>query len=185
MSRKYKFRDNEKLYFVSIATVFWVDVFVRDEYKLMLIESLQYCQKHKGLEIYAWCFMPSHLHLIIGSSPELNLPLFGIVRDFKAFTSKTMREMISSNPHESRRKWLENMFHWKGEHNSNNHDWQFWQQHSHPIELDSNFKMNQKLEYTHQNPVKAGFVDNPRDWLYSSARDYEGEKGLLDILFLE
>lgn len=49
MSRNYKFRDQQKLYFVSFATVNWVDVFIRRQYKDIFVDSLQYCQKNKGV----------------------------------------------------------------------------------------------------------------------------------------
>jgi REP element-mobilizing transposase RayT len=184
MSRKYKINDDEKLYFVSFATVFWVDVFIREEYREIIIDSLKYCQKNKGLEIYAWCIMPSHLHLIIGTNDK---PLSDILRDFKSFTSRELRAAINRHPTESRKKWMLRIFEWQGQRNSNNLDWQFWQQDNHPIVLFNNFMMDQKLEYIHQNPVVAGFVDDASAWLYSSARDYDDtkkEKGLLDILFI-
>ena len=69
----------------------------------------------------------------------------------------------------------------RGIENSNNKDWQLWQQHNHPIELDTNFKIDQKMRYLHENPVKAGFVDAPEHWVYSSARDYAGNQGLIEI----
>ncbi len=69
--------------------------------------------------------------------------------------------------------------------NSNNNDFQLWQQHSHPIELNTNELMDQKLEYIHLNPVKAGFVDIPEASIYSSARDYATKlKGLIDIVYI-
>lgn len=68
-----------------------------------------------------------------------------------------------------------------GLNNGNNRNWQFWQQHNHPIELATTKMINQKLEYLHLNPVKAGFVERPEHWYYSSARDYHGKKGLLDV----
>ena len=45
--------------------------------------------------------------------------------------------------------------------------------------------MDQKLAYIHTNPVAAGFVDQEEAWLYSSAKDYDGHKGLIDIMFIE
>ena len=68
MSTKYKFKDQEKLHFVSFAVVNWVDLFIRNEYKQIIIESWKYCQQNKGLEIYAYCIMTSHIHMIIGSN---------------------------------------------------------------------------------------------------------------------
>lgn len=71
-----------------------------------------------------------------------------------------------------------------GTANSNNKDWQLWQQHNHPQELFSQEIAKQKLNYIHYNPVKAGLVNHPKNWLYSSAINYDGEKGLLDIVLL-
>ncbi len=64
MSRNYKFYNNEGLYFVSFATINWIDVFVRDEYFMALVSSLAWCRKEKSMEIYSWCIMPSHVHLV-------------------------------------------------------------------------------------------------------------------------
>jgi hypothetical protein len=68
-----------------------------------------------------------------------------------------------------------------GENNSKKQTFQLWRNDNHPIELDSNFIIDQKMEYIHNNPVVARIVDEPKNYIYSSARDYEGIKGLLDI----
>lgn len=67
MSRKYKFRDDDKLYFVTFAVVNWIDLFVRNEYRTIILDSIKYCQQNKSLEVYGWCIMTSHVHLMIGS----------------------------------------------------------------------------------------------------------------------
>jgi len=73
----------------------------------------------------------------------------------------------------------------EGKLNPNNETYQFWQQdESHPIELWSSEVMDQKLDYIHYNPVVAGWVDEPEHYLYSSARDYAGSKGLIDIILM-
>ena len=95
MSRNYKIRDQEKLYFISFATVNWIDVFIRPVYKDIVIESVKYCIDKKGLEIYAWCIMTSHVHLIIGSQKNR---IEDIIRDLKRHTSKTILKKISENP---------------------------------------------------------------------------------------
>lgn len=182
MSRNYKFRDQQKLYFVSFATVNWIDVFIRRQYKDILVDSLKYCQKNKGLELYAWCIMSSHVHLIMGTTGE---KMEDILRDLKRHTSKTILEAIANDPQESRKEWMLWMFRRAGERNSNNDKFQFWQQHNNPIELYSNDVQQQKLDYLHFNPVEAGFVSEPWEYLYSSAKDYSGGKGLIDILYIE
>jgi putative transposase len=90
--------------------------------------------------------------------------------------------LIEENTQESRREWLLNSFKKAGAANSNNTKNQFWQQHNHPIELWSPAVIQQKMDYTHDNPVEAGFVENDYEYLYSSARDYCGIKGLVKVI---
>jgi len=78
--------------------------------------------------------------------------------------------------------WL---FKQAGKSNPNNSNFQFWQQDNHPEELISNDFIDQKLDYIHNNPVLSGLVDEPQHYRYSSARDYAGEKGLLDLVLIE
>jgi hypothetical protein len=61
MSRKYKFHEKEGTYFVSFATFNLIDVFTRDNYFAIMTESLDHCRKNKGMGIYGYCIMPSHL----------------------------------------------------------------------------------------------------------------------------
>ncbi len=183
MSRTYKFHDQSKLYFVSFATVYWIDVFVRNDYRNIMLDSFRHCQAEKGLEIYAWCLMTSHVHLIIGTVGE---PMQAILRDMKKHTSKKITAAIEANPQESHREWMLWMMARAGKKNPNNEQMQFWQQHNQPIELNTNEKLRQRLNYLHNNPVAAGFVEKPEYWLYSSAVDYyTTRKGLIDIIFIE
>ncbi len=179
MSRNYKFLNPEGLYFVSFATVFWIDVFVRRIYFDCLVENLNYCVNEQGLVIYAWCIMPSHMHLVFKSTIKKPADMIG---GFKSYTSRKLIRLIESNMQESRREWLLNAFQKAGKANANNLNTQFWQQHNHPIELWSGHVIQQKIDYTHNNPVEAGFVDNDYEYLYSSARDYCGIKGLVKVL---
>lgn len=182
MSEKYKFYDKEDLYFVTFTVVDWIDVFTKNIYREVLLDSWQYCMKEKGLVVHAWCIMTNHVHMIISSRGD---ELSTIMRDMKSHTSTTLRKLITESREESRKEWMLHMMNMKGEHNSNNKNFQFWQQHNHPILLDSNYLMEQKLDYIHHNPVKAGFVEKPEDYLYSSARDYCGEKRRLNIELIE
>ena len=178
MSSKYKFHNPDGLYFITSTVYNWVDVFTRIEYREIILDSLRHCQQKKGLTINAWCLMTNHLHMIASTADE---PLQGIMRDFKRHTSTVMRAAINDNPQESRKAWMLWMMEKAGSHNPNNHDWQFWEQDNHPQEIHDVEMLSQKLDYIHDNPVKAGFVAEPQDYLYSSARDYAGMKGLLDI----
>lgn len=178
MSRKYKFLNKEGLYFVSFATIHWIDVFTREEYVDELVTSLNFCIKNKGMEIYAWCIMPSHVHLVFRAKD--NNP-GDLLRDFKTFTSKRIVKAIRENIRESRREWMLDFFAKAGKENSNVTNYQFWQQHNHPIELWSNDVIQQKIDYIHNNPIVAGFVIEAQHWKYSSAIDYCGGKGMVDM----
>ena len=169
MSRKYKFGESTGAYFISFATVYWIDVFTRDMYFSVITASLDYCRKNKGMEIYGYCIMPSHIHLIFRSA---DADPSGLIRDFKGFTSRKMLKTIEENAQESRKEWMLWMFEKAGKKNSNVKNRQFWQQNNKPIELWSLKVFEQKLNYIHNNPVISGFVTNPIDWKYSSARNY-------------
>jgi len=181
MSHKYKFQNPEGLYFVTCTAINWIDIFTREEYSQIIIESLDYCRKQLGMQIFAWCLMPSHLHLVIrvqGYKPEL------IMGRFKEFTSKKIQLAVKHNPHESRKDWLVLMFEKAALESSNVKNGKFWQAGNHPIELWSPDVISQKVEYIHMNPVEAGLVFEAQCWKYSSAIDYSGGRGVLDIDYL-
>ena len=106
MSRSYKFHKPEAAYFVSFAVVEWLDVFTRNEYKDILVESLSHCQTNKGMEIYAWCIMANHVHLVFRSMGDQ--PPQRLLGDFKRHTSKTVVKAIENNHRESGKNfcWL-------------------------------------------------------------------------------
>jgi REP element-mobilizing transposase RayT len=175
MSRKYKFHNPEGVYFVSFAVQGWIDVFTRNEYKNLLVENLKYCQEHKGLEIFAWCIMTNHVHLIIRAGGDILLP--DILRDFKKFTSKAIVQAITENPQESRKELL--LKHFKTSEGI-----RFWRTDNKPLELWTNHVVDQKIDYIHHNPVEEGLVFRPEDYVFSSAADYSGENGLLDVIVI-
>lgn len=178
MSRKYKFHNPTATYFVSFATVYWLDIFIRQKYFEVLAASVDYCRREKGLELYAYCFMPSHVHLIFR---DTNGNPTSLLRDFKKYTAKKMISTIEENPQESRKEWLLSMFERAGKNKGNVSKYQFWQHHNHPIELWSTSVIKQKLAYIHNNPVKSGFVTEPLEWKYSSARNFLGDHTILEI----
>ena len=183
MSTKYKIRDPEGVYFVTFTIIRWLDVFTRQEYRDIFMESLRYCQKNKGLALYAYCIMSSHVHLIISQHGEREL--HGTIRDIKKHTSLAIINAIKNNQQESWKDLLLWCFEKAGTSNVNNERYQFWQQHSHPIELNTNEKLFQRLNYVHQNPVEAGIVLSAEDYFYSSAMNYAGRpEKLIDVILI-
>jgi len=179
MSRKYKFHDPDGTYFITFAIVGWVDVFTRDEYRNIVIDSFNYCTVKKGLVIHAWVIMTNHIHMIISRKGPIQLA--SIMRDMKKFTSVEIIEAIEKSAVESRKEWMLKVFASAGKANPNNIKFQFWQQDNHPIELNSNREIEQKLDYIHENPVKHGFTNSAECYDWSSAVDYAGGKGIVAI----
>ncbi len=180
----YKFNDPDGIYFVTFTVVEWVDVFTREEYVTILLDSLRHCQKEKGLVVHGWVIMTNHLHLIISRKSDGD-SLSNIIRDYKKFTSTQITQRIETNGQESRKNWMLWIFRSAGKKNPNNKNYQFWKQNNHAEHLITNKFMDQKLEYIHMNPVVIGWVDEPEAYRYSSAIDYAGQKGLLEIEMIQ
>lgn len=178
MSTKYKAVIPGKAYFITITTVHWVDLFTRLDQKMIIVNSLNYCTENKGLEIYAYCIMPSHVHLLCRAQDQEVLAT--IVRDFKKFTSKKIIETIT-NRKESRREWLLEMFRKSCDHLKRNQTYKVWQNGYHAIWVESEKFVRQKLNYIHNNPVKDKIVEHPWEYIFSSAQNYANKEGLVKV----
>jgi len=183
MSSKYKFLNPQGVYFVTFTVIQWIDLFTRNEYRDIMLNSWRFCCKNQGMDLYAWVIMTNHIHMIMGSqqdNPD------DIMRDMKRWTSIQLKEAIRNHPKESRKEWMLQLMEEAGKENSNNNEFQLWIQDNHPIELYTPEVTWQKLEYLHYNPVEAGFTDLPENYLYSSARDYYSKrKGLIEVKLLD
>ena len=172
MAFAYTIKDQQGLHFVTFTVHQWADVFTRRDYSDILINSLKFCQKEKGLLIYGWVIMSNHIHLIVQSNQT---PLSDIIRDFKKYTATQIVAAIKENTRESRRSWLLWLF--KKEDGT----W-FWEEGYHGEAIFSKEFFETKLNYIHQNPVRAGIVEKEEEYLLSSCGDYYGNrKGLLEL----
>ena len=183
MSTRYKFTGDD-VYFVTFAVVEWIDVFTRNEYREIVTGSLLHCTQHKHLNIHGWVIMTNHVHLLISLRPNPVVTLSDVMRDMKKFTAMHIIKSIRENPQESRKDWIMYLLANEGKRNSNNKNFQFWRQDNHPIRITDDAHYSQTLAYIHNNPVNVGFVNDPNAYIWSSAVDYAGKKGLLPIVFL-
>ncbi len=179
MSEKYKIFDQVKPYFLTLTVVGWVDLFTRKSHKMTIIDSLSYCQKEKGLEIYGFCIMSSHIHMIARASGDFTLS--EILRDLKKFTSKLLVKNII-NENESRKNWMLELFRNASKKQKGKTIYKVWQDGNHPEEISSNKFFDEKLDYIHNNPVKELIVEKPEDYFFSSARNYAGLDNYLDVV---
>jgi REP element-mobilizing transposase RayT len=182
MSEKYKVRDHEHAHFMTLTVVGWVDVFTRKSHRTVIVDALNYCCRNKGLDLYGWCLMSNHLHLIGQAREGFTLP--EIIRDFKKHTSKQIIGQILHEP-ESRREWMLDIFAKEAGRLKRVSGYKFWQDGFQPKELNGNRFIAQKIRYVHANPVVAGFVEQPEDWVYSSAVNYADNIGLVEVIVLQ
>lgn len=166
MSERRKANVDGAIHFLTLTVLDWVDVFTRKELAEEILVNIRYCQRHKGLELFAYVIMPSHLHLVTRRNDG---PLSEWLRDFKSFMAKRVFHLIGTHPAESRSGWLLEHFRRRGQTSSQNREFAFWKKDSDSIELFTPSVIEQKINYIHMNPVEAGMVTEPEHYRLSSA----------------
>jgi len=176
MRTRYRITDGNYPYFITTTTIAWIPIFIRKPYLEVVVNSLSFSRRHKGLKIFAYVIMDNHIHLVVAGER-----LSDIVKEFKSYTAREIVRLAR----EEDKSWLLNQlqFH-KHDHKTESHH-QVWQEGFHPQQIYSEEVLRQKVEYLHHNPVRAGLVARAEDWLYSSARNYAGMSGPLEIDVLE
>lgn len=164
-------------YYLTMTVVDWIDVFTRENHKRAILNSLKYCIENKGLNVFAYCVMTNHLHLIVNTNEPFELK--DTIRDFKRHTTKTILAQIKNEP-ESRREWMLEAFYKNAITSKRHKNYKIWQAGNHAIEVYSSSFLWDKINYIHTNPVKEEFVNNPEDWKYSSASNYVNDIGILE-----
>ena len=144
---RYKIHHQNAIYFLTFTVIDWVDVFTRKEHQFIIVDSLNYCVKEKGLTLFAYVIMSNHIHLV--AKAEENYRLSDIIRDFKKFTAKQIINNITEI-NESRREWMLNKFEYAGSRIKRNSTYKFWKDDNHAILLEPNEveKIDQKLTKT-------------------------------------
>jgi REP element-mobilizing transposase RayT len=168
---RYKIIDPQQPHFVTLTVLHWIPVFTRPQTVEILLDSLHFLAKD-GLKIHAWVVLENHCHFVLKSN--------ALDQDIARLKSWTAKQLIQYLAEKNVRQILDQLAFYKKAHK---HDraYQFWQEGVHPELIQGEEMMRQKIDYIHQNPVKRGYVDNAEHWRYSSARDYLGQQGLLEV----
>ncbi len=156
------------LFFVTSTVTNFDPIFhLGRNYYLILLNSLSWVVNKYSAGIYAYVFMPSHIHLVTEvSSGEI---LSCLMRDLKKFTSTKVRQELES---EGRHSWVERLR--ANSRGKKGQVFKLWMDRFDDVVLFTEPVLRTKVEYIHQNPVKAGLVRQPEDWEFSSAKDYMG-----------
>lgn len=168
-------------YYMTMTVVDWADVFTRKNQKQAIIESFRYCIKNKGRNVYAYCIMTNHLHVICNSDETFTLS--DTIRDFKRRSAKTILNQIENEP-VSRRENFQLLFRKATKNNSKSKNFKFWKTDNPAIKLNSEKFLWEKINYVHNHPVVEKFVAKPEHWLYSSASNYLDEESILAEVIL-
>ena len=168
---RYHFTDPALPHFVTCTVLHWIPVFTRPDTVNILIESLSFLTS-EGMKLYAYVILENHLHLVAQSKQ--------LERDMARFKSYTARRLINYLSENNINRILEQLAFYKKAHKADQ-AYQFWQEGVHPEWIQNATMMRQKVEYIHQNPVQRGYVDEPGHWRYSSARNYQGKAGLIEV----
>ncbi len=168
---RYKILDPAAPYFVTCTALQWLPLFAQPAHARILLDSLQYLQSEAGLTLYGYVILENHCHLL-GRSPNMGKTL----ASFKSYTAREIVDRLA----ERHSPALELLAFHKARHKTDR-EHQVWQEGSHPEQVEGEAMMLQKLTYIHNNPVARGNVDDPLHWRYSSARNYSGMQGLIEV----
>ena len=170
---RYKFLSKDHFpYFITATTVNWLPLFKNPVIAEIVIDSLRFMIFEGRLSLYAYVLMDNHLHLVASAE--------NLSREIACIKSFTAQQCIDYYKEKNNSTILKQLAFYKLRHRKDR-KYQFWQEGVHPKRLQDIEMMHQKIEYIHINPVRKGYVNKPELWRYSSARDYSGGIGLLDI----
>ena len=170
---RYRIFEPEYPYFLTCTIVGWLPVFTRPEAVQILFDCWRFLQREKGFSLYGYVVLENHLHMI-ATAPELA----NAVKSFKMYTAGKIIELLETH---GAAVLLRQLRASKLRHKTHS-EYQVWQEGSHPKQIGNDGMMRQKLEYMHNNPVERGYVDEATHWRYSSARNYAGMPGLVDVV---
>jgi len=169
---RYIITEPDKPHFLTCTVMEWLPVFTRPETADILLESWRYQRKNDGLRLYGCIILENHIHFIAQAEH-----LDKCLSSFKSFTAGR----ILNHLEEHQAEHLLTRLRFSKRAHKPDREYQFWQEGSHAELVFSDEMMREKLEYIHANPIKRGYVDKAEQWRYSSARNYAGEAGLIEI----
>jgi REP element-mobilizing transposase RayT len=155
-----------RLYFVTTSVVNHIQLFKREDFIRIILDSFHYLRTIKGIQIFIFVVMPNHVHFIAWFSEKFALA--DVMRDFKRHTA---RQMIRQLQAENNQKILGLL---KDASNNKNQEFKVWEGGYDARDIFSVEFLEQKMNYIHYNPCQPQWklVDSPEEYLWSSARFY-------------
>jgi len=169
---RYRVMHEQYPHFMTATVNNWLPIFTHPETVNIVLDSWRFLQQDSGFEIFGYVILENHLHLIARSQ--------NLSRDLQRFKSYTAKEILAYLQAQNVIRLLHLLEFFKRQHKTHT-TYQVWEEGSHPQIIESEAVLRQKLDYIHQNPVKRGYVDLAEHWRYSSARNYAGQEGLIEV----
>lgn len=169
---RYKIHEPTYPHFITCTVLHWIPIFTRTETTDIIFDSLKYLQEHDNLKLYAYVILENHLHMIVKSDD--------LSKSMASFKKYTARQIIDLLKMRNVTTILDQLAFYKKAH-KNDREYQLWQEGIAPKLIQSDAMMVERINYIHHNPIKRGYVDEAKHWRYSSARNYDGDTGLIEI----
>ena len=169
---RYKIFEPTHPHFITCTILHWIPIFTRTQTTDIIFDSLKYLQQTDNLKLYSYVILENHLHLIV-SSDDIGKSM----RKFKSYTAREILKLLQEN---NVKTILDQLAFYKKAHKKET-TYQLWQEGIQPKLIVNDKMMCERINYIHNNPVKRGYIEDAKCWRYSSARDYDGIKGLIDV----
>ena len=169
---RYKIYEPTHPHFVTCTILHWLPIFTRQESVNIVLNSLKFLQKQDNLKLHAYVILENHLHMVLRSDD--------LQKSMESFKKFTAREILKLLQRENAKTILDQLAFYKKAYRKEK-SFQVWEEGYQPKLIQTEAMLKVKIDYIHYNPVKRGYVDKAVHWRYSSARDYEGDFGLIEI----
>ena len=168
-------KDGDVL-FVTTTVMNFSRVFgLGEQYYRILLDSLKFMLREHRACLIAYVLMPSHIHLLLYLPPGEHISDF--MRDFKKYTSVRIRQRLEDD---GQLGYLEKLH--RNAVNKKDQRFKLWKDRFDDVVITTEKMLGIKIQYIHENPVRAGLVQKAEEWKYSSERDYQsGKQGLIDV----
>ena len=165
MGLRFKIEGSGYLWYVTTTVVDFTQVFVKEEYVLLLINNLKYYRNQHNFRLIAYVIMPEHLHVILWLLGKSSIS--DVMRDFKKYSSVQIKEELHAEENQRLISiFRKNAIGYKGQ------DFKLWMDRFDRVGVYTPQVLKQKIDYIHFNPVRRNLVEDILDWKYSSARNY-------------
>ena len=154
-------RDNPAYYLTSV-THQRLPIFQSDRLKQIVCNAFDEARRSGQIKIFAFVIMPDHTHVVTDSKREIADTL----RYLNGISAKRLIDYLKQGGFVSSLQKL------RIQNRADNHKYSVYQHHSNALRITGETAFWQKIQYIHQNPVRAGFVDHPNDYRFSSARQW-------------